>query len=296
MYQPFADNINVLDSMNQNDNILVFSSVSAFYEPVRSKGFAVKYVVEGVERYTLNGQKYPVETGKYLLSNNTTEGYVEIESGKNVKGICINIVPDLLAEIVASHQRPDTAFTDPALGCFFSSNLFLEQQYNAQNTQVGQFLMNLAQSVQHQHFNKNQLSIEFFYQLSEKIIADQIPVFKQLQAIPSVKPSTKKDLLQRVYRGKELMDASFIAPLHIAYIAQEACMSEYHFFRLFKLVFGISPNQYLIQKRLERGYFILKQDRDSVTTAAIASGFSDIFTFSKAFKKQFGCAPSAISK
>jgi AraC family transcriptional regulator len=73
-------NDNKLDSIKYEDNILVYSSLKEYYHPVKSQGFAVKYVLEGVERYTLNGRKYDIEAGKYLLSNSTTEGYVEIES------------------------------------------------------------------------------------------------------------------------------------------------------------------------------------------------------------------------
>ena len=134
----------------------------------------------------------------------------------------------------------------------------------------------------------------FFYQLSETIIADQVPIFKQLQAIPSIKSATKKDLFKRISLGKEYIENYFFLPLTIEKIAKESCMSEYHFFRLFKIVFGISPNQYIIQKRLEHGQKILKQDRYLVSTAAVESGFSDIFTFSKAFKKHFGYSPSGI--
>lgn len=296
MYQPLVENVNHLLSNEQNGHKVVFSSLSDYYQPVQSQGFAIKYVINGIERYTLNGQKYPVETGKYLLSNSTHHGHVEIESRQHVKSICINLVPSLLAEIVASHLRPDTAYSDLALGQFFSSYHFLENQYEAKYTRVGQLLIGLESSIQINGFGDTDWTLDFFYALSESLIADQLPVFRQLQAIPSIKSATKKDLLKRIFRGKELMDSCFALPLSIELIAQEACLSEYHFFRLFKSVFGTTPHQYLIQKRLERAHGLLQKERSSVSMAAIESGFTDIFTFSKAFKKQFGHAPSAISK
>lgn len=296
MIHLFNEHKNSLDVIRINQNSLIFSSLRAYYQPVKAEGFAIKYVVEGVERYKLNYKNYPIETGKYLLTNDTYEGNVEVEADKNVKGICINITPAIIAEVLASQRRPDTAYTDSELGQFFTSSHFLENQYSDTQTQVGRLLRNLTNKVYQNELSKQDVVKEFFYTISEKIIEDQIPVFKQLQAIPGIKPATKKDLYRRLQRGKEFIDSYFSMPLSIDTVAQEACMSEYHFFRLFKLIFGISPNQYLIRKRLEFGKNILLQDRYSVSNAAIEAGFSDIYTFSKAFKKHFGVSPSHFVK
>ncbi len=295
MIHLFNENTNTLDVIRMKDNSLVFSSLSEFYQPVFSNGFAIKYVVEGIERYKLNGREFPIGTGKYLLSNNTSEGNVEIEKGRNTKGICINILPELIAEIVASHQRPDTAYSDAELGIFFTSNLFLESQYDAQKTSLGRVLMDLTNRIHQNELDEKDITIAFFYKISEQIIEDQIPIFRQLQAIPTVKSATKKELYRKLLRAKEFTDNYFTKDLNIETIAQEACMSEYHFFRLFKSVFGISPNQYIIQKRLEYSINLLKLDKNAVSAVALESGFSDVYSFSKAFKKQFGVAPTKYS-
>jgi AraC family transcriptional regulator len=295
--QPFFnDNTNTLVALKEKDNILVFSSLKAFHNPAKSKGFAVRCVLEGMESYTFNGQKYDIHAGQYLLSNTASKGYIEVASNEIVKGICISIVPEFLSEVVASICRPDTAFSDAELGQFFSSALFLENQYDVKKTQVGQFLTNLALSAQKNELNKDELGSAFFYTLSERIIEDQIPIFKQLQSIPSIKSDTKKELYKRLTKGREFIDTWFLTPLTIESVAKEACMSEYHFFRLFKSVFGLSPHQYILKKRLEYGQNVLLQDKYAVSTAAFESGFSDIFTFSKAFKKHFGYAPSTLLK
>jgi AraC family transcriptional regulator len=290
------DNIIKLDVLEQDNNRAVFSTLKEFNQPVKSQGFAVKYVVDGIERYTLNGEEYSVGTGQYLLLNATIEGHVEIESRKAVKGICLNIVPELLSDVVATIHRPDAAFSDRELGQFFSSSHFLEKLYDAKQTHLGQLLRDMDLSIQNNNLNTEDLTIEFFYTLSEKIIADQIPIFRQLQAIPSIKSTTKKDLYRRIAKGKEFIDASFSTPLTIESVAKEACMSEYHFFRLFKSIFGVSPHQYILKKRLEYGKNILRQDKYCVSDAAFEAGFSDIYTFSKAFKKHFGYAPSSLLK
>jgi AraC family transcriptional regulator len=279
-----------------NKNFIDFSAHKEYYTTLKTRGFSIKHVVEGIEKYTLNGGKYHVSTGNYLLSNETSEGFAEVESATLVKGICITINPELLSEMVASHCSPNTAFPDKTFGDFFSSAHFLENQYAARDTQLGQLLLAIGNGMQKNQLSSADLNIELFYALSEKIIADHTPIFKQLHTIPSIKSSTKKDLFRRISKGKDCIDASFLEPLTIESIAKEACMSEYHFFRLFKSAFGVSPHQYILKKRLERGHAVLLQDKDSVSTAAFESGFSDIHAFSKAFKKHYGFAPSTLLK
>jgi AraC family transcriptional regulator len=77
-------------------------------------------------------------------------------------------------------------------------------------------------------------------------------------------------------------------------VAAECGLSEYHFFRLFKAIFAISPHQYLIRKRLDYAYYQLKNGLSNVSDAAVHSGFADIFAFSKSFKKHFGLSPSLV--
>lgn len=286
--------IPLLKTLHCNNNVIVLSSLKRFYHPIKSTSFAIRFVTEGVEHYALNGQQHNVGAGKYLLSSGANEGHIEIDNGKNVSGLCFGLAPELITEVVATLRQPDTAYSDAELGQFFNSPLFLENQYDSTQTHLGQWLTHINKSIDKNNWHEDDLSMDFFYTLSERLIADQIPIFKQLQNIPSVKSATKKDLYRRVVRGKEFMDACFTMPLTVENVAQAACLSEYHFFRLFKAIFGGSPHQYILKKRLNYAQNLLIQDKNAVSLVAEASGFSDIFTFSKAFKKHFGYAPSSL--
>ena len=88
----------------------------------------------------------------------------------------------------------------------------------------------------------------------------------------------------------------FLQIKEIKEIADHCGMSEYHFFRLFKAVIGISPHQYLIRKRIENAHALLSDKSHSVSDVAFLCGFADVFSFSKAFKKHTGTPPSLLLK
>ena len=62
-------------------------------------------------------------------------------------------------------------------------------------------------------------------------------------------------------------------------------------FRLFKKYVGVSPKQYITNYRMTKAKNLL-EDGLPVTDVSNRCGFSDIYYFSKAYKKHFGYPPS----
>ncbi|MBL0047832.1 MAG: helix-turn-helix transcriptional regulator [Bacteroidetes bacterium] len=260
--------------------------------PFRS--FSIKYVSNGIEKYNVNGNIYNIKSGEYLLANHFSEGIVEID--KAVKGICIDVAPDLLSETVASFMRPDTPVADILLDTFFNTPDFLENKYSVKNTNVGKFLQNLDAATSSNMQESISFNREFYYKLAECVIADQLPIYQQLQMVSGVKASTRKELFRRISTGKDFIDNYFKLPIETSAIAKECGMSEYHFYRVFKAVFGISPHQYIIQKKLFYAKKRVQHSEQSLTEIAVEAGFSDVFALSKSFKQLFGFPPSFLRR
>jgi len=113
-----------------------------------------------------------------------------------------------------------------------------------------------------------------------------------LNNINAQKTETKEEILSRLLLGKDFIDSCYLLNPDIKSIARECSMSEFHFYRCFKQVFGISPYQYILAKRLEYANELLNDTRLRVTAIARECSFRDVFTFSKAFKRKYGFSPS----
>jgi AraC family transcriptional regulator len=80
-------------------------------------------------------------------------------------------------------------------------------------------------------------------------------------------------------------------------LAQVAAFSAYHFHRLFKLGAGENLSDFVARRRLERAIALMKASRSrSLTQIALECGFSELSAFSRAFKAQYGMAPSAWNR
>ena len=83
-------------------------------------------------------------------------------------------------------------------------------------------------------------------------------------------------------------------PLPIKDLADYACMSEKYFISFFKNTIGITPFAYISKLKLKRAFDYLSEGKYSVKETAQMLGYSDQYTFSKAFKRFYGFPPSNV--
>ena len=72
-----------------------------------------------------------------------------------------------------------------------------------------------------------------------------------------------------------------------------AHVSEAHFIRSFRAVFGETPHRYLQRRRVERSMFLLRETDRSVTDICFDVGFTSLGTFSRTFREIVGETPSS---
>jgi AraC-like DNA-binding protein len=89
------------------------------------------------------------------------------------------------------------------------------------------------------------------------------------------------------------MDRAYAEPLDVRAVAAVAHISESHFSRSFRNVFGETPHRYLQRRRVERSMFLLRETDRSVTDICFDVGFMSLGTFSRTFHEIIGETPSS---
>lgn len=67
-------------------------------------------------------------------------------------------------------------------------------------------------------------------------------------------------------------------------------------YRFIKKQTGLTPSQYLLNKRLTVATYYLKETNQPINMIAKSTGFKKAAYFSKKFKENFGCTPTAYVK
>ncbi len=101
------------------------------------------------------------------------------------------------------------------------------------------------------------------------------------------------DVRERLSRARKFIDESYQLPLDLMEISRQACLSRYHFLRLFRDAFNTTPHQYLIQRRIEKAKELLRSRRSlSITDVCFEVGFESLGSFSSLFRKRVGQPPA----
>ena len=105
-----------------------------------------------------------------------------------------------------------------------------------------------------------------------------------------------EDLNRRLLRARDAMDRAYAEPLDVRAVAAVAHISEAHFSRSFRAVFGETPHRYLQRRRVERSMFLLRETDRSVTEICLDVGFASLGTFSRTFRAILGESPTAYRR
>jgi AraC-like DNA-binding protein len=106
-------------------------------------------------------------------------------------------------------------------------------------------------------------------------------------------PILTNDIYDKLVRAKVFIDNNFDDAIDLGTIASHACLSAFHFHRLFPKVYQVTPHQYITKKRLQKAKELLKTGQFSVAGICTDIGFESHGSFSVLFKKHHGVTPKS---
>jgi len=97
--------------------------------------------------------------------------------------------------------------------------------------------------------------------------------------------------IHRIVKSKIYIDDNLNSDLTVDLISQQAFFSIYHYIRLFKIIYGQTPYQYLKEKRIDAAKQKLTTTDLPVMEICFECGFDSIGSFSTLFKSITGLSP-----
>jgi AraC-like DNA-binding protein len=92
------------------------------------------------------------------------------------------------------------------------------------------------------------------------------------------------------------IDRRLAEPPSNAELASAMNLSESHFYALCQRQLGVTPQQYLMNRRLQQAQYLLLNSRMPLAALALEIGFADASSFSRAFKSHFNETPGAARR
>lgn len=113
---------------------------------------------------------------------------------------------------------------------------------------------------------------------------------------PGAMPEVKGRLGKRMARVLEYIQENLHEEISIESMANVAHMSPFYFIRCFKKQVGKTPYQFIVQRRMEKAKYLLRNTNKPVIEIASETGYGYACNFSNAFKHYTGMTPNRYRK
>lgn len=107
---------------------------------------------------------------------------------------------------------------------------------------------------------------------------------------------TEWDGRERFSRVIEYIESNLFGELTLESVAASACLSVYHFHRMFQALFGDPVMEYIRNRRLDAGASLLTETDEKILEIALRCRFESHEAFIRAFRRRYGMTPGAFRK
>ncbi|GGC69013.1 helix-turn-helix domain-containing protein [Undibacterium terreum] len=92
-------------------------------------------------------------------------------------------------------------------------------------------------------------------------------------------------------RVAEYVETNLGEHLTLTTLADAACMSSFHFARMFRVSTGASPMGYVVSRRIAKAKQLLQDGEHTLSNVAVELGFCDHSHFTRIFRQMTGVTP-----
>ena len=251
---------------------------------------SIKSFRGGTAFYDAGQGHFAVDDEHYLVLNQAQRYAINIESNTPVDSFCVFFEASLAQDVHRSLTSSQSSLLDQPDGGSLAIDFF-EKTYphdDVLSPALSRLRQSLAQTKPHRQWLDEQL-----HGLMERLVEVHFAVCREADSLAAARPGTRQELYRRLCRARDYMLARLDQPVLVDEIARVACLSPNHFIRTFRQVFGQSPHQYLVSRRLERAATLLARTGRPVTDICYDVGFESPGSFSWLFRKRYGVSPLA---
>lgn len=268
-------------------NILLNCSETSYEKKLEETSLSIITNNQGQSFCEVDGQEFKVCSSTFLIINPFQRLKYRIDKDVETSNIHFNL--SFIKSLYAYFTESDTCLLDnvdepqvDVLPLFFN-------ELHYKNGFISNIIEQLLQSANNDQFDEklSKIGMQLFVTHQES--------HKKIKSLKSRKQSTKKELYKRISKAKDMMFYAYQQPLSVDEISQNVCLSKYHFTRVFKDIYGMSPYQFLKTVRLERAKELLLKDY-SIQEVADQIGFEECNSFINAFKVYTNLYPTEFQR
>ncbi len=228
---------------------------------------AIRAVWGGTQYCHVNARTIAVDDDNFLILNEGTACSTSIDADYPVETLTIGFRPGP-GDSFDENLRPHDRVVSPVL----------------------QFIRaHLARGLVDEGWYEEQL--EF---LRARMHHGQRRLHEQTERLESVRTTTRHEVRRRIAMATDYLHTYYSRKVSLAMLARTACLSKFHFLRLFTLMHGVTPHAYLQRKRVNVAVRLLESTRMSVAEIAANVGFAFESTLLRQVRRHTQLSPREL--
>ncbi|MBV8519195.1 MAG: helix-turn-helix transcriptional regulator [Acidobacteria bacterium] len=254
------------------------------YEHRFTGPLSVKAVMRGVATWETRAGRYEVGPGTVLLLEDGEEYEITIDSLQPVETWCFFFARGFVEDAWRAATTSSSALLDAP-----------EDIARAPLAERLHFDAPLVAAMQRAHAMPDSLDAAFFA-TANAIVGVQCDVAARAERLPSLRASTREELARRLRIATAFLHANVGRRVTIDEAAREACLSPFHFHRLFASFHGTTPYRYLTTLRMQRARMLLRATDRPIADVAFDCGFESLGSFTTLFTRVAGVPPARFRR
>lgn len=248
--------------------------------------FSLFMNISGHSRVTCDHKTVKISSDTYVLSNNGQPYDLIIDEKQSIETFNIHFGEKLFTDTFHVLTGSNRHLLDNISATTESFNLPIRSSFRDEvfNSLVREVKLNY----------ENEENEHTLHALLSHLLTSSSEQLQRIENINSLKSSTKEELIRRIYLGVDFMHSHFNEAITLDQIAQAAMMSKFHFLRVFKSVFGISPHQYIKQIRIQKATDLIRKNNLPLYLIAQSVGIENGSSLSRMMYQTTGKRPSDV--
>ncbi|TDW95829.1 AraC family transcriptional regulator [Dinghuibacter silviterrae] len=267
-------------------SVIIHTKTRECYRPDVKGPFSFFLNIRGSSICSVDRRASRIDTDSYFVSNNAQQYTLQVEKGSDTETFNIHFGEFFAASVLNALVTPADRILENGRDAELSPVLFFNQLHR-RDVVFNELVNRLMRGGIDRLFFEEQLSALLEYHLQQhRHIASRV------NKLPPVKVAIRVELYKRLSRAMDAIHAGFDKVLSLDVLAVEASLSKYHFLRLFRQAYGVSPHQYMQQLRMEKAKVLLSRTQIPVADLAGLLGYKDGPSFSRLFFQRMGIYPT----
>ena len=272
-------------------NAFTFSK-NNFQSGIHSSRFSIRAVYGGYQHYQVGDREYMINNDQFLVVGEGERFEHQVEQEKDASGVIVAFNPDFIKYYLYFINHTEEQILDNPFQKTEASLYFFEGSYE-KSLALDQFLKKLIIEI-NQGKNEPLYYQNLFVEILNELAGIEESLHEKINRIPAAKKKTREELYRRLAIAKDYIDANIHQKLSLESIAQISCLSPFHFLRTFRDFYGMTPYQYILDRRLKKAHFLINSSDKDLGQVMRICGFEHSRTFQRTFQKAYGTTPYAM--